>query len=271
MNFSKQEITAAVKYALEAELETTPKPGLIDKRNNGSHTDMDYIMMTESISETVRGVWRFLEEVDAWRKEDGKDIRKLSSALKRSGQATEALMRGRFGVNTHNGALFSSGLISVSAYMTGSRRTCDIGVYIKEVAECYERADNTKGAAAVKEYGVKGALDNARDGYREVFEKYLPYYRKNRQEQNENDARVKLLLYIIRSLGDTNLYVRGGKEGAEWAAARADEVLTETERKGYSRSMVEELDDEFIKRRLSPGGSADMLALTVLCDKLSFE
>ena len=80
---------------------------------------------------------------------------------------------------------------------------------------------------------------------------------------SSNDAGVVALLHLIAEVEDTNLYRRGGVEGAAWAATAAAALLPKP-----SMVEIEALDEEFIKRNLSPGGCADLLAATYFLDAL---
>ena len=71
------------------------------------------------------------------------------------------------------------------------------------------------------------------------------------------------LLHLIAGTEDTNLYHRGGPEGAQWAASEAQKLLPYP-----SNAQLEELDDAFIARNLSPGGCADLLAATYFLHSL---
>ena len=80
----------------------------------------------------------------------------------------------------------------------------------------------------------------------------------------QNDAGVHSLISLISAIDDTNLYHRGGAEGARFAKEYAVRLLKD----GFNLKAVEQMDDEFIKRNLSPGGSADLLAITYFLHSL---
>lgn len=77
---------------------------------------------------------------------------------------------------------------------------------------------------------------------------------------NENDAGVLTLIKLISFLDDTNIYSRGGVFGADFAKIYALSLLNEKSPDFIKE--VQKMDDEFIKRNLSPGGCADLLAIT---------
>jgi len=80
---------------------------------------------------------------------------------------------------------------------------------------------------------------------------------------SRNDAGAVALLHLIAYVEDTNLHHRGGASGAAWAKAEAKKLLPHP-----TMAQIEELDDALIARNLSPGGCADLLAVTLFLDKL---
>ena len=87
--------------ALQAELDTTPKPGLVDKDNNGAHRDMDYALMQRSI-DTLHPYFVKLALLGC------ADTLPSHTAIRDAGiEAEKAMLAATNGVNTHKGALFS--------------------------------------------------------------------------------------------------------------------------------------------------------------------
>lgn len=100
----------------------------------------------------------------------------------------------------------------------------------------------------------------AQDAYSELFSEWLPFYRSVKER---NDGAILTLLKIMSTLEDTNLYHRGGEEGAAFAKETARDLL-----KDCKASTLEKANTDFIARNLSPGGAADMLALTFFIDSV---
>jgi triphosphoribosyl-dephospho-CoA synthetase len=113
-----------------------------------------------------------------------------------------------------------------------------------------------------QQYRVKGALDLAVEGYGQLFEQWLPFYR---QHVADDYPQQRLLLYIISTLDDNNLYHRGGEQLAHEAQQRCAQVLQD-----FSMENILVLNDWMKARNLSPGGSADMLALTLFAAHLLY-
>ena len=228
-------LAEAAVTALRQELDTTPKPGLVDLEGCGSHADMDYALMLRSI-EALRPWFVRIAAHDG-------DL--VSLGL----EAEAAMLAATNNVNTHKGALFCLGLVLSATGKEGipvRARIVEIALGIPETGRSKERK------------GVKGALAMAREGYKELFDKWLPELRTN--------GPLPTLMLIMASLDDTNILHRGGSEALAYVKARATEIY-ENGRIGIENE-IREFGRELKDRNLSPGGAADMLALTMLAAKI---
>ena len=244
--------------ALQQELDTTPKPGLVDKHDSGAHTDMDYALMKKSIE--VLHPWLTKMALVAT---DCKDnVPKQIQAL--GIEAEKAMLTATGGVNTHRGALFSMGLtLAAVAYELatkeqehGQRLTAEtLQQRIALLAHHFTSPDNTHGAAIRPEGSTRGAVASAQGGYKLLFGSWLPYYQQHRDDPYVNH---QLLLLIISELDDTNIVFRKGEEKAHEIKTLAREALSH-----FSVETLEELNRQFIQDHVSPGGAADMLALAL--------
>lgn len=242
--------------ALRLELDTTPKPGLVDRQDNGAHKDMDYALMSKSISALRPYLTRLALE-------SAKDIDPVK--IKEIGiEAEKAMLKATGGVNTHKGALFCIGL-SVAAASNLASATGSVQVYsfkelVSRVASEIPSARGTHGAEAKRSFKAVGALENARAAYPELFTDWLPYYRSL---EGDPFRCHKTLLHIMTTLDDTNILHRRGAEGLAHAEAEAARLLED-----FSESGLSSLNKDFIRENISPGGSADMLSLTIFINSI---
>ena len=242
--------------ALRMELDTTPKPGLVDKQDNGAHKDMDYALMSKSIS----ALRPYLTKLAV---ESAKDID--PAKIKGIGiEAEKAMLKATGGVNTHKGALFCIGLsvaaASNLASRTGSVQTYSFKELVSRIASEIPLAQGTHGAEAKRSFKVSGALENARGAYQELFADWLPYYRSLECDLHRCH---KTLLHIMTTLDDTNILHRRGVEGLVHAKSEATRLLED-----FSESKMSSLNKDFIRENISPGGSADMLSLTIFVNSI---
>lgn len=242
--------------ALRLELDTTPKPGLVDRQDNGAHKDMDYALMSKSISALRPYLTRLAVE-------SAKDID--PAKIKEIGiEAEKAMLKATGGVNTHKGALFCIGLsVAAASYLastTGSVEAYSFKELVSRAASEIPSARGTHGAEAKRSFKVGGALENARAAYSELFTDWLPYYRSL---EGDPFRCHKTLLHIMTTLDDTNILHRRGAEGLAHAEAEAARLLED-----FSESGLSSLNKDFIRENISPGGSADMLSLTIFINSI---
>lgn len=242
--------------ALRLELDTTPKPGLVDRQDNGAHKDMDYALMSKSISALRPYLTRLAVE-------SAKDID--PAKIKEIGiEAEKAMLKATGGVNTHKGALFCIGLsvaaASCLACSTGAVEAYSFKELVSRAASEIPSARGTHGAEVKRSFKAVGALENARAAYPELFTDWLPYYRSL---EGDPFRCHKTLLHIMTTLDDTNILHRRGEEGLARAKSEAARLLED-----FSESGLSSLNKDFIRENISPGGSADMLSLTIFIESI---
>ena len=239
--------------SIKAELDTTPKPGLVDKADNGAHSDMDYNLMLKSIY-SLHSYFTKLSCLAY--NEDVINIDKIKTI---GIEAEKQMLFTTNGVNTYKGALFSMGLVLYAAsYLCQQRdkvQEQQLQKTIKLLSTKFSQPDDTHGKKVIEKHNIKGALNSAIDGYPLLFDEWLPFFIKHK---NEEHSLIKLLLFIMTNLDDTNIYYRKGEEVVAHVKQQAQEILDD-----FSIDRVEKLNREFVKENISPGGAADMLSLTL--------
>ena len=279
--------------ALQAELDTTPKPGLVDKDNNGAHRDMDYALMQLSIN-TLHPYFVRLAFLGF------ADTLPSHTVIRDAGiEAEKAMLEATNGVNTHKGALFSMGLAVVAAAYEEKKAAANkevrgkereeeylssLQLTIKALAASFPDTSGTHGSKAKQlsngTITIKGALDNAREGYEKLFAEWLPFYNERRKSHDAH-ALHKTLLRIMCDLDDTNVIYRTNVATAEevkqearallasfeeaYAAEDKEKCASAIEEKCASAELLalKDMDRRYTERNISPGGAADMLSLTV--------
>ena len=273
--------------ALQAELDTTPKPGLVDKDNNGAHRDMDYALMQRSI-DTLHPYFVKLALLGC------ADALPTHTSIRDIGiEAEKAMLSATNGVNTHKGALFSMGLAVVAAAHEerkiaaneeqilkerngGEDVLVSLQTTIKALAASFPDTSGTHGSKAKLlskgTTAIKGALDNAREGYEMLFAEWLPFYIERRKERDAYTLH-KILLRIMCDLDDTNVIYRTDLATAEEVKQEARALLdsfskahtAEDKEKRIAAELLalKDMDKRYTARNISPGGAADMLSLTI--------
>lgn len=261
--------------ALHAELDTTPKPGLVDKDNSGAHRDMDHALMSRSI----RAIHPYFVRLALLG--FAADMPSHDDIVKTGIEAERAMFEATNGVNTYKGALFSMGLAVVAAagkaWQGCSITPQALSAAISKLAFAFPDTKGTHGSkakqtAASETATFKGALDNAREGYPMLFNDWLPFY-ANLSKNGEPHALHLTLLRIMCDLDDTNIVYRTSlammkqvKEESRSVLSRWSEATHGTPQADGGTNLDTILGDmnrSFVQRNISPGGSADMLSLVV--------
>ena len=271
-------IAKIAKRSLIDEVYTTPKPGLVDRENCGSHTDMGICEFKRSADALEP---YFIDCVKIGWRGKADDPQKLFMRLRERGISAECEMyRATGGVNTHKGIIFSMGILACAAgrLITPSGDIPTAELILKEAAfisAATVSADlasinaSTAGGRAYVELGHRGIRGEVLDGFPSVRDIALPIYRKYLSEgKNKNDAGAFTLLHLIANIYDTCIFKRGGNEAVAYAKERAQALLASGE---PALAEIRALNGDFTERNLSPGGSADLLAITYFLSELEDE
>lgn len=261
--------------ALQAELDTTPKPGLVDRNDNGAHRDMDHALMQRSI-QALHPYFVRLAQLGFTDKQPCHD-----EIVHIGIEAEREMFKATGGVNTHKGALFSIGLAAVAlageafsritqaercgtmAYNdVNSKQPQSLSNSIALLARLFPDTNGTHGSKAKANNILKGALDNAREGYTQLFKAWLPFY-IDRIAEGDNYALHKTLLRIMCDLDDTNIVYRTSMETMQEVKTEARQMLDTSRNIVNFEAALQAMNTDYIHRNISPGGSADMLSLVV--------
>jgi len=263
-------IAALAVQSLIDEVNTTPKPGLVDRRNNGSHRDMNistFLTSAEALEPYFQNCVNIGQLTAAQTPEE------TFALLRAAGLSAEKEMyTATGGVNTHKGIIYTLGVLCgalgrlwtpENPFAPSSRLfdECVQMVKLSVASDITAFDGTTAGQRLYLNYGLTGIRGEVAAGLPSVKNISLPAYQNGlRAGLSANDAGAIALLHLIAEVKDTNLYHRGGVEGAKFAADAARILLQENE--FPRREQLEALDDAFIARNLSPGGCADLLAVT---------
>ncbi len=270
-------IAAQAYLALQQEVSTTPKPGLVDRNNRGAHRDMT--------------VGHFFASANALRPyfckcartgylERDLPPREVFAKLRALGIEAEAdMLRATGGINTHKGAIFSMGLLCAAAgsldpfqwtpeRLLGRCGEMTQGLTAADFSHLTQESTRTAGEKLYVQHGITGIRGQAEAGFPALTGTGLPIFRQAlSQGLSFNDAGAVTLLHLITAVDDTNLIKRGGRQTQLEIQAQVRRLLEENP--FPEQQTIKTLDDEFIEKNLSPGGCADLLAMTYLLHSLS--
>ena len=255
--------------ALLYEVCVTPKPGLVDRENTGSHSDMDIFTFAASAA-ALTPYFRDCAWTGARLSE--KPPMQTMEPLHDAGQtAQEDMLRATGGVNTHKGAIYLMGILCA---VVGRLCAGEDGFSIERAGEvCAEmtagelgrlkqaqgETARTKGAALYRRYGVAGVRGEAMSGLRSVREIAIPWIRKARARgMSLNDACGCALCHLIAGVEDTAFISRAGYEAWQRCAQEMAEALRFDP--FPASGQLAQWDAAYRSRSYSPGGCADLLA-----------
>jgi [citrate (pro-3S)-lyase] ligase len=279
--------------ALRMELDTPLKPGLVGPDSVGAHADMDYSLMRKGI-DAIRPFFPRMAMAGS-----PEELRQLGI------DAERAMLAATGGVNTHRGAIFALGLALNAAgrRMEGVENERVMQNRVRQLAQSIidksltdselHSTASSHGGRAVKAHGVKGAMQMALEGYRELFDSWLPYYRSVKADAF---GLQRTLLKIMSELDDTCVIHRVGYERAQQVKAEAGEIAGQAGNDGKCQAgndgkcqagndgkcragdgegvmpdligHLKGMCERYAAEGISPGGAADMLALTIFMDSI---
>lgn len=257
--------STAVKSLLY-EVCVTPKPGLVDRNNSGSHRDMDiYTFMGSAAALFPYFRKAYLLGLES------QDPRCCFRALRKEGlEAERTMFLETGGINTHKGAVFTMGIVCAAAGICASEdnnctdsilNTCASmteGITGSDLKGLKEKDCKTKGQKLFVRHGITGIRGEMEKGLPSV--RTALSYLESRLEAKDSieTAGAKTLYRIMSCIDDTSLIARGGIEKAAFVKKDAQAKL---EAEDVTTGYLEELDRTFTQQNLSPGGAADLLAV----------
>ncbi|AXQ78323.1 triphosphoribosyl-dephospho-CoA synthase CitG [Streptococcus chenjunshii] len=272
-------IAALASTALLYELSLTPKPGLVDRFNNGSHDDMDFPLFIKS----SMALFPFFKDyVEAGLNHSG-SLQALFEQVRSIGiEAEKAMFEATKGINTHKGANFSFALILSAAgyFLKGHPKSFplsseDSSAILKLIPaicsqsmekdfqqiETQNRETLSYGEKLYLEYGLKGIRGEAAGGY-PTLQLLLPMLRYSLEHGSAEEAFHKATIFLMAHVEDGNLIHRGGIAVWQNVKRQSRNALSQNLSSEQTRQWLSDYDRFLIQKHLSPGGTADFLALS---------
>lgn len=270
-NADLQNLSQYLTQAILLEVCTHPKPGLVTRASNGSHQDMS--IMTFAMSSAVLSK-AFYELQDIGMAHAGTE-RELFCKVRAYGiMAERELLAVTKGVNTQRGILFAGGLLSAAAGYAINKslgkdslidivKNMTIGIVQRELTS--SAANATAGEKLYKEHGITGIRGEVEQGFPSVVNAGIPALNEAfKRGAALNDALLHALLSLMTTVQDSNVIWRAGVTAGEEVKKIAADIIEKgsvfTEK---GRAAIDKAGRYFEQRRISPGGSADLLSVTI--------
>lgn len=269
--YESRRIARLACQALLYEVAATPKPGLVDRANSGSHKDMDFFTFQASAA----ALWPYFQECAKIGMDTKDRPPEMTFRLLRApGMIAEGeMLRATGGVNTHKGAVFSLGILCAALGRMGPEHyqqprwlLCECaqmtaGLVEKDFSGLTAENAKTAGQKLYLQHGVTGVRGQAEAGFPAVLKVGLPKLEEGlARGLSINDAGCAALLAMMAAAVDTNLISRSNYETQQRVAMETAILLQKDP--FPEEALLKKMDTAFVEKRLSPGGTADLLAMT---------
>ena len=262
------------RTALYEEVSLEQKPGLVCPTTQGSHTDMDFPLFQRSI-DALQGYFQS-QCLNGYQHVAFENIRQCGI------QAEQKMMHATAQINTHKGAIFNLGFASAAV---GKCFAQDIALnassisrmiqqtWQEELLHHLERNPNSHGQRMRSQYGITGAIEEVASGFKTVLDVAVPHYLEiYAKTEDKKRASLQALFALMSHLQDTNIVWRGGLSALYIVQDMAKQFLA---RGGVLQHNwmqdVSKVEDYFVRHHFSPGGSADLLGVTLFMLKVEHE
>ena len=261
------EIGELAHRALIREANVTPKPGLVDRENSGAHRDMD-LKLFHASADALRPWFADCARIGLELR-DAAPEQVFGRLRKRGIEAENAMFAATNGVNTHKGALFSLGILCCAAAMEGEgagvpaildRAAALARPALGDLTALHPGDARTGGEVQYLDSGRTGVRGEAAAGFPHARDCGLPALKRAlRDGASFNEACLHALLALMACVEDSNILRRRGVAALRSVQSRAQALLEQ----GFTMDELRHMNDDFVRENLSPGGSADLLAITI--------
>jgi triphosphoribosyl-dephospho-CoA synthase len=249
-------LAAALVAGLRAELHLTPKPGLVDRRDSGSHPDLSLATMEASLRLLELYLRQLLAALPAGA---GRE------ALVTVGRRAEDRMFRELGTNTHKGGIFLCGLLVTARFHTAGDQPQHLRRAVAELAaEFFAAAPPaaSNGARVRERFGRGGIVAEALAGLPSLFEVALPAWEEGfALAGDETLTDFFVLARLMQTVDDTTAMHRCGETGL--ARLRRDGRRIEARiAAGHDPfPLLTALNDDYRAMHLTMGGVADLFGV----------
>lgn len=255
-----QRLADALVTGASLELYLTPKPGLVDCADNGSHPDLTRATMERSIALVGDALGQIVGSLAC-----GAPF----AAQRRIAAAAEERLLASLATNTHKGYLFLSSLLLIARWHAAAASEQALRERLSALADEFFRSatpTTSKGASARQTYGVSGIVREAQDAYPSVFEHALPAFRDClRARACLEAASFAMLARLMQCVEDTTTLHRAGAPGLARIKADGRRLEALIGAGDEARSWLAETNRAYIRLGLTMGGVADLLAIAYGC------
>lgn len=250
------DFATALLAGLRAELDLSPKPGLVDRYDNGSHQDLSYPLMLRSL-ELLRTYFDHCVKT----LEAGQAVERLRGL----GIVAEARMFQYLGSNTHRGAIFLSGVLLGAVYSSQSKDPATVSDAVIIVAQrllAKTTPAQTKGSLVRARYGTNGVLGEVLAGLPMLFKVAVPALQLAEQRHwPSTQGLFFAMAKLMQQVEDTTALRRCGPDGLMQLRRDGQQLESLLESGVDPRDFLQATNQQYQAMNLTMGGVADLLAM----------
>lgn len=254
LEYCNESLTRQVVFAMLSEVSTHPSFGLVNPINSGIHQDMDcstFLKSVYAIAPHINDVHKISTNISS--KEYFKELRELGVKLE------NIMLQATQGVNTHKGFIFlllmTLGGKHYYKDLTLKNAVQHLAVH---VLDDFKTIPTSTGLEWYHKANIQGIREVVLSGLSQCLDVYVPNFHKNMKSYDDcNDAFVATQLLVMSETKDTTVLKRGGIEKLQELQKKANQAM-------HDPKQWQSFSDWCISNQLSPGGSADLLALLVM-------
>ncbi|WP_125153966.1 triphosphoribosyl-dephospho-CoA synthase CitG [Clostridium rectalis] len=277
------DISSFAVQSMLYEVACNPSPGLVSIVSMGAHNDMDHYTFIDSTCSLLKYLTLCCEKgfSNKTPKEILKDARSLGI------DAENRMFKKTNGVNTHKGMLFLMGVVCIATakaihdkkdfkHIKSIIKDMCEGLVEKELCILKDKLNTfnsleemckeiklSYGEKLYLLYGIEGIRGEVEKGLPIIFDFALNFYKEN-NDLKQNDRLVQTLLGIMQHSEDSNILHKHSVKTLNEMQEKSKNILSiGGVRTKKGRNEINNFDKEFSLRKISPGGSADLLAITV--------
>lgn len=262
------EISQMSMKAMISEVSTFPSFGLVSPISTGSHEDMDYYTFLNSAMAIVPHLKEMASVGFSY-----KNPEDIFCAIRKIGILCEKdMFKATNNINTHKGMIFLMGICisAVTKNLYEGKSFENIRSIIKEmvsdILDDFENLDKkeklTHGEKLYLEHGFTGIRGQVKDGLSVIFDNIIPKYESSYLSGNE--LYIQILISLMAVVEDSTVVYRQDIETLRKVQSDARKLLEIGEiDKRKQNQMIIDLEKEYIEKHISPGGCADLLAISI--------
>ena len=260
-------LAAGLIEGARRELHLTPKPGLVDRSNNGSHPDLSLALMEASIgivADFLRATVASLVSGEGF------------ECQKELGIRAERRLYDELGTNTHKGFIFLSGMLLIARWHADTDDEQRTREALSQLAIRFFRSAPvvpSNGQRVREQFQLTGIVGETARGLPSLFEVALPAFRAAMRLHGDSEtASFVAMARLMQHVEDTTTLHRAGPLGLHRLkkdGGRLERLIADG---GDYRGFLEQLDHDYIRMNMTMGGVADMIGMTlgylVACSEL---